>query len=198
MIQFYSYLWLREDGTPYYVGKGQGLRAFKTHGRLRPPKKRSRIIVLLRGSEKEAFETEKELIRNWGRKDIGTGCLRNRTEGGEGTIGRKHTPEDLAKMKGRKYSPEESARRKERMEGVICGLHRPEIQALGTAASNVWKKNNPERVFEIARSVGLIVGRRNAESGHIQRLAHVRWHTNRNQMNPECFYCVSEAGDVSE
>jgi len=82
-MKFYSYLWLREDGTPFYVGKGSGKRAYTRHGDFWPPKDRSLILVLPRASEAEAFATEIELIRNWGRLDIGTGCLHNHTDGGE-------------------------------------------------------------------------------------------------------------------
>lgn len=82
----YAYLYLREDSTPYYVGKGTGRRAFRG-GRFKrdiyPPLDRSRIILLPRASAQEAFQTEIELISNWGRKDLGTGCLLNRTAGGD-------------------------------------------------------------------------------------------------------------------
>jgi len=89
MGQFYSYLWLREDGTPYYVGKGCGKRAFgrKNHGRLHPPKDLSRIVLFPQDSEAAAFESERDLIALFGRKDLGTGCLRNMTDGGEGATG---------------------------------------------------------------------------------------------------------------
>ena len=85
---FYAYMWLREDGTPYYVGKGTRERAFTSfnHTTHRPADSR-RILTFERASEPEAFETEKELIRNWGRKDLDTGILRNMTEGGEGASG---------------------------------------------------------------------------------------------------------------
>lgn len=88
MTQFYAYLWLREDGTPYYVGKGHGQRAYRHQKPPYPPKEKSRILILNRATEAEASKTEIELIRNWGREDIGTGCLHNRTDGGEGKTGR--------------------------------------------------------------------------------------------------------------
>lgn len=82
-MEFYSYLWLREDGTPWYAGKGSGKRAFKQHGFFHPPKDKSLILIFPRANEAEAFVTEIELIRNWGRIDNCTGCLHNLTDGGE-------------------------------------------------------------------------------------------------------------------
>ena len=85
---FYTYLWLRENCTPYYVGKGKGKRAFisKDHTVSRP-KYNSRIFVQCWESEEKAFEMEKWYIAFYGRKDNGTGCLRNLTDGGDGPSG---------------------------------------------------------------------------------------------------------------
>ncbi len=85
---FYTYAYLREDGTPYYVGKGRGKRAFSRarKGTRVPP--RERILFLKKNlTEKEAFRHEVYMIAVLGRKDLGTGILRNRTGGGEGTSG---------------------------------------------------------------------------------------------------------------
>jgi hypothetical protein len=108
LMHFYAYLWLREDGTPYYAGKGQGRRAFRHHECISPPTEQSRILILNRGSEADAFATEMELIANWGRLDIGSGCLRNRTDGGDGSTRYRFPPERREQvsqfMKGNQYA----------------------------------------------------------------------------------------------
>ena len=102
---FYTYLWLREDGTPYYVGKGKEKRAWR---KAAPPKER--VVIYPAQSEVDAFETEIALIWYYGRKDNGTGCLRNYTDGGEGQAGRVIPEEEnkrrSAKLKGHVTSQE--------------------------------------------------------------------------------------------
>ena len=85
-MEYYTYAYLREDKTPYYIGKGKGVRIYKKKkGEVNPPKDKSRIIFLKQNlTEQEAFKHERYMIVVFGRKNLGTGILRNKTDGGEG------------------------------------------------------------------------------------------------------------------
>jgi hypothetical protein len=97
--EYYVYLYLREDGTPYYVGKGKGNRAYQKHRRVSVPKNNDKIVFAHTNlSEDDAFKKEIELILQYGRKDTGTGILINLTDGGEGTSGIKWTSEHKIKL----------------------------------------------------------------------------------------------------
>jgi hypothetical protein len=88
---YYTYAYLREDKTPYYIGKGKGNRAYRRRNKgIKPPKDKSRIIILKNNlTEEEAFRHEIYMIAVFGRKDLGTGILHNKTDGGEGVSGAK-------------------------------------------------------------------------------------------------------------
>lgn len=90
---YYVYAYLRKNGTPYYIGKGKGNRMYSDHVTHRPPNDRNRIIVLSHQMpEREAFDYEITLIAHYGRKDLGTGILRNESRGGNGGNGLKRKP----------------------------------------------------------------------------------------------------------
>lgn len=91
---FYVYQWLRTDGTPYYIGKGQTNRAFDKRRRYIPPT-RDRIQIIKNNlTEQQAFDLEIKLIAKYGRKEFG-GILRNKKAGGEGAT---HSSESIKKM----------------------------------------------------------------------------------------------------
>lgn len=110
-MSFYTYLWLRYDGTPYYVGKGKNDRGFMSggHRNINRPKDPARILIQNCESEQEAFEIERFLISLYGRRDLSVGPLLNKTDGGEGVCGLRHSEETKkmwsAKRKGIRKPP---------------------------------------------------------------------------------------------
>jgi hypothetical protein len=99
---YYVYQYLREDMTPYYIGKGKEQRAWQDHKRSNGanllPEDKSKIQILAKElSEQEAHLLETKLIAQYGRIDLGNGILRNLTDGGEGVSGLVQSQETIQK-----------------------------------------------------------------------------------------------------
>jgi len=82
--KFYVYEYLNEDGTPYYIGRGSKRRAWMFHKNIMVPDDKSKIHIIVDNlDEEESCLLEIHMISSYGRKDIGTGILENKSDGSE-------------------------------------------------------------------------------------------------------------------
>ena len=132
---YYVYLWVREDRTPYYVGKGKEYRAYVKHiwGKrwISPPPKDRIVIVKYFDNEEESYIYEELLISTYKRKSEG-GILINRSIGGrnKSSLIRSQT--------------EKQKRRNE-------SLKKYQKSEKGKETYKKWREENKEKVKEIKK-----------------------------------------------
>ena len=146
--RFYVYaLYVEGDDAPFYIGKGSGnrlnehtmpsrmkmaattIRVYTIRKALRDGKKIIAKKLVENLSESDAFLCEAKCIEQYGRRDSGTGCLSNHSDGGEGGSSGNTKPKSeahraaiSAALKGRK----KTAEHKERLSSSLVGHVRSE------------------------------------------------------------------------
>jgi hypothetical protein len=192
MNEYYTYAYLRKDGTPYYIGKGKDNRAYSKKRSIRPPGDTNRILILKENlTEEDAFKHEIYMIGVFGKK-INGGILHNITDGGEGVSGMKHT--DISKEKigrafrGKKLTPEHvekirnckwgnswnkgktiSQEQREKIRQTMLGVkHTPERRRRQSEAHK-GVKHSPERCAKKSLST---IGRKWYNNGKINKFCY--------------------------
>jgi len=191
------YLYLRDDGTPYYVGKGKKKRAWNRTARaVLPPIDDSKIkIVAHHLLESEAFILEKKLVSEYGRKDLGTGILRNGTHGGEGSSGHVKTKERKEEQRYAMIQRVEEGKFNYPSD-ALRGKKQPEEQVKKRMKAHIGSKRPKETCEKIgAKAIGRTQSKEIIErrilyvtcehcNSTVDKGNYTRWHGDKCKRNP--------------
>ena len=159
---YYVYAYLRSKdsktakaGTPYYIGKGKGGRAYARHRTM--PTDLSYIIFIERNlSDIGALALERQLIRWYGRIDLGSGILHNMTDGGEGSSGYIQSNKTKAKRSASMTEWRKTHSTKGEKNGMYGRKHSDEvkkassIRRAATNSSRRWYNNGITSLFLVS------------------------------------------------
>lgn len=187
---FYTYAFLRSKPSasgpkysPYYIGKGIGPRAFKNTSRRCPiPADRSYIVFIQEGlTEEEAFSLEQYCIALYGRIDLGTGILRNLTDGGDGSSGWRAPQETRNKMSQSKMGKPLPQKVKDNMSRALLGNQRWLGKRHTENTKRKMSRSGQKYLYEFTDSSGEIYITENASEfaeqyglndGHLSAVIH--------------------------
>jgi hypothetical protein len=156
--RWFVYCYLRtHSNRPYYIGIGSRADRMTSRHSCKVPRDRGRIRVMRTGlTKQQAIDWEMFYIARYGRKDLGTGCLVNRTAGGESA---QHSPLTLEKIRQAAKRPENIARLKTINVGrpmhpntraallaATKGKKRPQHVIDAVTRAHKGKKKSPEHI----------------------------------------------------
>ena len=154
-MSFYIYEHLRNDTKmPFYIGKGNGKRAFKTINRnalwhkVVSESNGFTVNILINNIDEEfALLAERETINVYKKRNI---SLVNLTSGGQGVSGLKHTEQTKLKFsklhQGKIISVEVRKKISESMKGVNVGRPISDIQKQQIAKTLTGRKATPKAI----------------------------------------------------